>query len=93
MEGGWWVVGVLAGGLEAQKKQKKRRVEPAPNCPKPRRTCSMMATFTSGYLLSSYAQERPAEPAPTITTSTSAVGWRGVRGGAEREMRREAARC
>jgi len=47
---------------------------PPSQAPPPGATpCSMMAILTSGAILDiSYAHERPAEPAPTITMSVSA---------------------
>jgi len=56
-------------------------------------TCSMMATLISGCLDSSYAQDRPADPAPTMMTSHSAYSSRSYGGekrrGEERKGRGE----
>ena len=38
-----------------------------------------MPAFTLGYFESSYAQERPAEPAPTMMTSVSAYSSRSLK--------------
>mmetsp|Transcript_38369 Transcript_38369/g.95030 ORF Transcript_38369/g.95030 Transcript_38369/m.95030 type:complete len:247 (-) Transcript_38369:196-936(-) len=49
---------------------------PPSQAPPPGATdCSIMAILSSGYLLSSYAQLRPAEPAPVMMTSDSAKSY------------------
>lgn len=49
---------------------------PPSQAPPPGETdCSMIAILSSGYLLSSYAQLRPAEPAPVMITSDSAKSY------------------